>query len=65
MIPELGHILASDRDSYAYLVESIERFPPQARFAQMIAEAGFAVPKKEPWEDLTFGVAAIHTGVKL
>jgi len=31
----------------------------------MIEEAGFAVPKREPWEDLTFGVAAIHTGVKV
>lgn len=65
MIPNLGHIIAADRDSYQYLVESIERFPPQARFSQMIQEAGFAVPKREPWEDLTFGVAAIHTGVKL
>lgn len=65
MIPNLGHIIAADRDSYQYLVESIERFPPQACFSQMIQEAGFAVPKREPWEDLTFGVAAIHTGVKL
>jgi ubiquinone/menaquinone biosynthesis C-methylase UbiE len=27
----------------------------------MIKEAGFLSPS---WEDLTFGVAAIHTGVK-
>lgn len=49
-----------------YLVESIERFPAQEDFAQMITEAGFTVPRgKNAWEDLTFGVAAIHTGVKL
>ena len=65
MIPNLGHIIAADRDSYQYLVESIERFPTQARFSQMIEEAGFTVSKREPWENLTFGVAAIHTGVKL
>lgn len=26
VIPNLGHIIAADRDSYQYLVESIERF---------------------------------------
>lgn len=35
MIPLLGQILASDRDSYQYLIESIERFPTQPEFAQM------------------------------
>jgi len=66
VIPNLGHIIASDRDSYQYLVESIERFPQQADFAQMIRDAGFTVPKgKAAYEDLTFGVAAIHTAVKL
>lgn len=35
MIPLLGQILASDRDSYQYLIESIERFPSQPEFAQM------------------------------
>ncbi|KAK4054446.1 2-hexaprenyl-6-methoxy-1,4-benzoquinone methyltransferase [Microbotryomycetes sp. JL201] len=65
VIPNIGHIVAADRDSYQYLVESIERFPPQAKFSRMIEEAGFTVPKQEPWEDLTFGVAAIHTGVKV
>ncbi|KAI5480407.1 hypothetical protein MNV49_000982 [Pseudohyphozyma bogoriensis] len=65
VIPSMGHIIASDRDSYQYLVESIERFPPQGQFSKMIADAGFTVPKSEPWEDLTFGIAAIHTGVKL
>jgi len=35
MIPLLGQILASDRDSYQYLIESIEKFPSQPEFAQM------------------------------
>ncbi|GAA6023107.1 hypothetical protein JCM8202_004675 [Rhodotorula sphaerocarpa] len=65
VIPPLGHILASDRDSYQYLVESIRRFPKAQRFADMIREAGFTVPQEEEWEPLTFGVAAIHTGVKV
>ncbi|KAG0143715.1 hypothetical protein CROQUDRAFT_660902 [Cronartium quercuum f. sp. fusiforme G11] len=65
VIPNLGHILAADRDSYQYLVESIRRFPPQAKFAQMIQDAGFQVPSRKRWEDLSFGIASIHNGVKL
>ncbi|GAA6001309.1 hypothetical protein JCM10207_006602 [Rhodosporidiobolus poonsookiae] len=65
VIPPLGHILAADRDSYQYLVESIARFPTQERFAAMIREAGFTTPAEEPYENLTFGIASIHTGVKL
>lgn len=68
VIPNLGHILAADRDSYQYLVESIRRFPPQDQFADMIQRAGFTLPRSsghKAWEDLTFGVASIHNGVKL
>ncbi|GAA5820160.1 hypothetical protein JCM11251_005507 [Rhodosporidiobolus azoricus] len=65
VIPPMGHLLASDADSYAYLVQSIRKMPSQAKLAQMIRDAGFTVPAEEEWEDLTFGVAAIHTGVKV
>ncbi|KAK3112448.1 2-hexaprenyl-6-methoxy-1,4-benzoquinone methyltransferase [Teratosphaeriaceae sp. CCFEE 6253] len=66
-IPLIGQIVAADRESYQYLVESIEKFPEQAEFARMIGEAGFLVPSEEEgkgWEDLSFGIAAIHKGVK-
>ncbi|KAF2798456.1 ubiquinone/menaquinone biosynthesis methyltransferase ubiE [Melanomma pulvis-pyrius CBS 109.77] len=62
-IPLIGQLVASDRDSYQYLVESIERFPSQTEFRDMIREAGFLVPG-QGWEDLTGGIAAIHKGVK-
>lgn len=64
VIPLMGQILINDRDSYQYLVESIARFPSQERFAQMIEDAGFTLAG-QGYEDLTFGVAAMHTGVKL
>ncbi len=67
-IPLIGQVVAADRDSYQYLVESIERFPSQEEFKGMIGEAGFMVPGGEEegagWEDLSFGIAAIHKGVK-
>ncbi|KAI8853179.1 ubiE/COQ5 methyltransferase family-domain-containing protein [Chytridium lagenaria] len=64
VIPALGGIVANDRESYQYLVESIRRFPQQRDFARMIEEAGFSL-SGQGWEDLTFGVAAIHSGFKL
>ncbi|KAK0673222.1 ubiE/COQ5 methyltransferase family-domain-containing protein [Cercophora samala] len=62
-IPLIGQLVAGDRDSYQYLVESIERFPRQEEFRDMIKDAGFTV-SGEGWEDLTGGVAAIHRGMK-
>lgn len=63
-LPLMGQLIANDRDSYQYLVESIRRFPKQREFGAMIEKAGFYVP--EPgYENLTFGVASIHIGVKL
>ncbi|MDJ0858892.1 MAG: bifunctional demethylmenaquinone methyltransferase/2-methoxy-6-polyprenyl-1,4-benzoquinol methylase UbiE [Dinoroseobacter sp.] len=62
VIPPLGQVVANDRESYQYLVESIRRFPDQERFAAMIRTAGFEQVK---YRNLTFGVAALHSGWKL
>ncbi|KAG9235784.1 ubiE/COQ5 methyltransferase family-domain-containing protein [Amylocarpus encephaloides] len=62
-IPLIGQLVAGDRASYQYLVESIEKHPKQEEFRDMIREAGFEVPGKG-WEDLTGGIAAIHKGIK-
>ena len=62
-IPIIGELVAADRASYQYLVESIEKFPSQTDFRDMIETAGFLVPG-QGWEDLTGGIAAIHKGVK-
>lgn len=64
LLPMMGQLIANDRDSYQYLVESIQKFPDQETFANMVRKAGFYVPGKG-YENLTFGVAAIHIGVKL
>ncbi|KAJ3024703.1 UNVERIFIED_CONTAM: 2-hexaprenyl-6-methoxy-1,4-benzoquinone methyltransferase [Siphonaria sp. JEL0065] len=64
VIPKLGQVVAGDAESYQYLVESIRKFPPQPKFAAMIKDAGFTLVG-QGWEDLTFGVAAIHSGFKL
>ncbi|CAG8652095.1 11209_t:CDS:10, partial [Cetraspora pellucida] len=53
IIPVLGQVIAADRDSYQYLVESIQRFPSQDKFAEMIKNAGFTIVGNG-WDDLTF-----------
>ena len=59
VIPAIGGLVAKDRDSYQYLVESIRRFPDQEAFAQLMREAGFA---KVSVTNFTGGVAALHQG---
>ncbi len=59
VIPAIGGLVAKDRDSYQYLVESIRRFPDQATFAGMIEQAGFS---RVTWTNFTGGVAALHQG---
>ncbi|KAI9733869.1 MAG: 2-hexaprenyl-6-methoxy-1,4-benzoquinone methyltransferase [Cirrosporium novae-zelandiae] len=63
-IPLIGLVVTGDRDSYQYLVESIEKFPSQEEFQDMIRKAGFVVPSVRGWENLTGGIAAIHKGIK-
>ncbi|MCI5045665.1 MAG: class I SAM-dependent methyltransferase [Aquisalinus sp.] len=62
VIPWLGEKVASDRESYQYLVESIRRFPSQETFADKIRRAGFA---RVGYENLSGGIAALHTGWRL
>jgi demethylmenaquinone methyltransferase/2-methoxy-6-polyprenyl-1,4-benzoquinol methylase len=61
-IPALGKIVAGDGAPYRYLVESIRKFPPPDRFAEMIAQAGFS---RVEFTRLTGGVVAIHSAWKL
>ncbi|WP_394155472.1 bifunctional demethylmenaquinone methyltransferase/2-methoxy-6-polyprenyl-1,4-benzoquinol methylase UbiE [Loktanella salsilacus] len=62
VIPRMGQIIAGDRDSYQYLVESIRKFPDQDTFLGMVRAAGFDNAK---YRNLTLGVAALHSGWKL
>jgi len=62
IIPVMGQIVANDRDSYQYLVESIRKFPDQDTFLGMIRQAGFAQAK---YRNLTMGIAALHSGWKI
>lgn len=62
VIPHIGQAVAKDKDSYQYLVESIRKFPLQKDLQRRITEAGLSHSK---YENLTFGVACIHSAIKL
>jgi demethylmenaquinone methyltransferase/2-methoxy-6-polyprenyl-1,4-benzoquinol methylase len=62
VIPRMGQLIAGDRDSYQYLVESIRRFPDQETFAEMIRTAGF---EQVSYRNLSMGIAALHSGWKI
>jgi len=58
LLPKIGALVAKDEDSYRYLAESIRKFPPQAKFAQMIGDAGLSQVKVR---NLSGGIAAMHS----
>ena len=62
ILPQMGQIVAKDRESYQYLVESIRQFPDQYQLADMMSDAGFAQVR---FRNLSGGIAAIHSGWKL
>ncbi len=62
VIPRMGKMIANDRDSYQYLVESIRNFPDQDTFLDMVKKAGFANAK---YRNLSMGIAALHSGWKV
>ena len=59
VIPPLGELVASDRDSYKYLVESIRKFPKQDAFREEVEAAGFSGVSVT---NFSGGIAALHFG---
>ena len=59
VIPALGGLVAGDKESYQYLVESIRRFPDQDALAGLMRQAGFS---RVGYTNYTAGVCALHHG---
>ena len=62
VIPNMGKVIANDRDSYQYLVESIRNFPDQETFLDMVKTAGF---ENASYRNMTMGIACLHSGWKI
>jgi demethylmenaquinone methyltransferase/2-methoxy-6-polyprenyl-1,4-benzoquinol methylase len=62
VLPWLGKKVANDADSYRYLAESIRMHPDQETLKQMMEQVGL---ERVQYFNLTAGVAALHTGIKM
>jgi demethylmenaquinone methyltransferase/2-methoxy-6-polyprenyl-1,4-benzoquinol methylase len=60
-VPPIARRVSSNPESYVYLAESIQVWPPQRELATRIAEAGWA---DVAWRNLTGGIVALHRAVK-
>ncbi len=61
IIPLLGRIIAGDGDAYSYLPNSMGKFPPPPRLAQIMEAVGL---RKVRYRLLMMGSVAIHLGIK-
>jgi demethylmenaquinone methyltransferase / 2-methoxy-6-polyprenyl-1,4-benzoquinol methylase len=59
ILPAIGGAISGSRDAYAYLPESVRKFPAPEELADMMRAAGFA---KVEFERLTGGIVALHVG---
>ncbi len=59
LLPRIGGFLSGSRAAYEYLPDSVSRFPDQETLAGMMRDQGF---DKVAFQNLTGGIAALHTG---
>jgi len=59
VLPAMGGLIAKDRDSYRYLVESIRMHPSQEELKQLMQQVGF---ERVQYFNLAGGVVALHRG---
>ena len=62
LLPMMGKYVAKDEASYRYLAESIRMHPDQETLKTMMQDVGL---ERVQYYNLTAGVAALHTGIKL
>lgn len=61
ILPRIGGAVSGSRGAYEYLPDSVSRFPDQKGLAAMFEKTGFS---NVEFQNLTGGIAAIHTGIK-
>ncbi|WP_025897420.1 bifunctional demethylmenaquinone methyltransferase/2-methoxy-6-polyprenyl-1,4-benzoquinol methylase UbiE [Sneathiella glossodoripedis] len=62
ILPKIGGVVANDKESYQYLVESIRKFPDADQFKEMIGVAGLGQVK---YRRLSGGIAALHSAWRI
>jgi len=60
-LPVIAKRISKNPAAYIYLAESIQAWPNQSSLAQVMRQAGWETVS---WQDLTFGIVAVHIGYK-
>jgi demethylmenaquinone methyltransferase/2-methoxy-6-polyprenyl-1,4-benzoquinol methylase len=61
VLPAVGRLVSGHPTAYSYLPDSVARFPDAPALGARMQRAGFT---SVTWETPTFGVVAIHVGVR-
>lgn len=61
ILPFIGKFISKNREAYAYLPQSVQKFPDGEDFLKIMKKIGFLNPKQIK---LTFGIASIYIGKK-
>ncbi len=61
VLPRIGGFVSGSRGAYEYLPDSVSRFPDQKSLAALMGKVGF---EGVTYQNLTGGIAALHTGVR-
>lgn len=61
VLPRIGGMISGNQGAYRYLPESVAHFPGPTQVADHLRSAGF---RDVSWSSLTFGIAAIHAGIR-
>ena len=61
LLPQVARVVSSNPESYVYLAESIREWPDQEELAAEINHNGWT---DAGWQNLTFGIVAMHSAIK-
>jgi demethylmenaquinone methyltransferase/2-methoxy-6-polyprenyl-1,4-benzoquinol methylase len=61
LLPRIGALISGAGEAYTYLPESVRRFPDAPSLSRMMEQAGYSDVQ---FERMTFGIVALHTGIK-
>ena len=61
VLPRVGGLISRDPAAYAYLPDSVKKFPRPPQMKELITAAGFVRPT---WTRYTFGIAGLYRAAK-
>ncbi len=61
VLPRVGRLVSKHTSAYSYLPASVQDFPEPSQLSAQLSRSGFSGVRHR---SLTFGIAALHTGVR-